>query len=106
MGISRVLNGYTLVKVLEEEKEEVRPSGLVVPGTALHRLGGVRGEVVAVSDQPFVDRYGRRSWPEASEGEIVLYSFFRGKAIKIDGQEYRLLEPEEVLAVVEEDERS
>mgnify|MGYP000563168783 CR=1 FL=1 len=101
LKILKVRNGYTLVEVLEEGKAEIRKSGLVIPETAMHRIDAVRGRVVSVSDQPFVNAAGRKSWPEAKEGDIVLYSFFRGKPLRLDGKDYRLLEPEEVLGVLE-----
>lgn len=39
---------------------------------------------------------------EISEGEYVLYNDFTGKAVEWDGEEFLIIEEEEVIAIIEE----
>ncbi len=91
----RPLAGYALVK--PEDSEERTASGLYLPDNAQERPA--RGTVVAVG--PALKQTDHAEKAQFSVGETVIYKKWGGDELKIDGQDYKLVKFEDVMAVVD-----
>lgn len=78
------------------EKEEKTKSGIVLPDTAKEKPQ--EGEVVAVGPGKY--EKGERVPMEVKVGDRVIYSKYGGTEVKIEGEEYLILNQTEVLAIV------
>lgn len=85
----RPVGERALVKV--EEREEKTVSRIVLPDTARDKPQTAR--VVAVGD--FEDE-------GVKEGDLVVFARFAGTEIKLDGEDYLVLDAEALLGVVED----
>ncbi len=85
----RPVGERALVKV--EEREEKTVSGIVLPDTARDKPQTAR--VVAVGD--FEDE-------GVKEGDLVVFARFAGTEMKLDGEDYLVLDAEALLGVVED----
>ena len=92
----RPLGSNVVVQPLEEE-EEMR-GGLYIPDTAQEKPQ--QGTVVAVGPGK-LNEEGDRLPMELEEGDRVIYGKYAGNEVEIGGQEYLLIEEEQVLGVVE-----
>ncbi len=84
-----------LVKRVEAESKTA--GGIVLPDTAKEKPK--RGIVQAVGDGKLLDN-GERSKMQVNKGDEVLFSSYAGTEIKIDGEEYLIVEEGEVLAIL------
>ncbi len=78
------------------EREEKTKSGIVLPDTAKEKPQ--EGEVVAVGPGKY--EKGERVPMEVKVGDRVIYSKYGGTEVKIEGEEYLILNQSEVLAIV------
>lgn len=90
------LGARALVKVVE--REEKTASGIVLPDTAKEKPQ--MAEVVAVGEGKLSDD-GERVPVEVSEGDRIVFAKYSGTEIKLDDQEYMILDSEDILGVVE-----
>lgn len=90
------LNGYVVIKPLEQE--EMTKSGIVIPDTA-NKEKPSEGEVVAVADNN-ISPSGTELPIELKVGDKVLYGRYSGEDVKVDGQEYKIVEMTSVRAIV------
>lgn len=86
---------YVLVRPLE--KEEVTPSGIVLPDTAKEKPQ--IGQVMAVGDGGLNDQ-GKILPMLVKVGQKVLYKKWGGNEIKVNGEEWLLIEQKDIMAVV------
>ena len=86
--IVQPLGSRVLVRLIEEES--YTPSGLVLPDTAKEKPQ--RGEVVAVGD----DQEAINVVP----GDKVFFAKYTGTELRLDGEEYLLLDAADLLAVL------
>lgn len=91
----RPLGDKVLVKRVEAESKTA--GGIVLPDTAKEKPK--RGIVQAVGDGKLLEN-GERSKMQLNKGDEVLFSSYAGTEIKIDGEEYLIVEESEVLAVL------
>ena len=77
------------------KQEEMTASGLVIPDTAKEKPQ--QGEVVAVGPGR-LDENGKRVEMEVSVGDRILYAKYTGTDIKLDGEDYIVLNEREILA--------
>jgi chaperonin GroES len=77
-----------LVKPVEQE--ETTASGIVLPDTAKERPQ--TGQVVAIGDSGEV---------MVSEGDLVLFAKYSGTEINLDGEDYLILDSDDLLGIVE-----
>jgi chaperonin GroES len=82
------LGARALVK--ETEREQTTESGIVLPDTAKEKPQNA--EVVAVGADEDV---------EVSVGDVVVLRKYAGTEVELDGEEHRIVDPEDVLGVVE-----
>ncbi len=77
--------------------EEVTASGLVIPDTAKEKPQ--QGEVVAVGPGRLDDN-GKRVPMDIQVGDRILYAKYTGTEVKLDGEEYIVLNEKDVLAKI------
>lgn len=85
------LGDRVIVKPLP--KEEVTKSGIILPDSA-SKESRKEGEIVAVASSETVTKLRLKI------GQHVIFSEYGGTDIKIEGQEYKILSHEDLLAVV------
>jgi chaperonin GroES len=91
----RPLGDKVLVKRVEAESKTA--GGIVLPDTAKEKPK--RGIVQAVGDGKLLDS-GERSKMQVSKGNEVLFSSYAGTEIKIDGEEFLIIDESEILAIL------
>ena len=77
------------------KQEEVTSSGLVIPDTAKDKPQ--QGQVVAVGPGRLDDN-GKRVVMDLSVGDRILYAKYTGTEIKLDNEEYIVLNEKDILA--------
>ena len=91
----RPLGDRILVKQIEAESKTA--GGIIIPDTAKEKPQ--EAKVVAVGTGKIVD--GKRVELDVKKGDKVLFSKYGGDEIKYDGEEYKILKEEDVLAIIE-----
>jgi len=91
----RPLGEKVLIRRLEAE--EKTKGGIVLPDTAKEKPQ--RGTVLAVGDGKLLDD-GSRGDFQVAEGDKVLFASYAGTEVKIDGQEYLLMDESDILAII------
>ncbi|HOY38279.1 MAG: co-chaperone GroES [Bacteroidales bacterium] len=89
--IGRPLSGKVLVK--PEPAEQKTASGIIIPDSAKEKPQ--RGRVVAVG-KPKKDEEN-----EVSVDDIVLYGKYSGTEIKIDNDDYLILNQNDILLIIQ-----
>lgn len=90
------LGDRVVIKVLA--LEEKTKSGIVLPDTAKEKPQ--EGEIVAVGAGRFLEN-GDRAPLEVKVGDRVIYSKYSGSEVKMDGEEYLILNGErDILAIL------
>lgn len=90
------LGDHVLVEPAEEK--EVKKGGIVIPDTAKEKP--TEGIVRAVGPGKRDDD-GKVIPIEVKEGDRVLMTKYGGTEVKLDGKEYKLLQSDDILALVE-----
>ena len=83
------LGERALVKMVE--REQTTESGIVLPDTAKEKPQ--TAEVVAVGQ--FEDGI------KINEGDVIVFAKYSGTEIKLDGEDYMILDSDDILGVVE-----
>ena len=91
----RPLGGKVLIKRLEAE--EVTRGGIVLPDSAKEKPQ--RGTVLAIGDGRLLDD-GTRADFQVKKGQKVLFTSYAGTEIKVDGEEYMLMDESDILATL------
>ena len=84
------LGDRILVEAVEEK--EVKKGGIIIPDTAKEKP--MESVVVALGT-------GKKVAFEVKKGDRVLISKYGGTEIKLDGKEYKILNSDDILAVIE-----
>ncbi len=90
------LGDHVLVEPAEEK--EVKKGGIVIPDTAKEKP--TEGIVRAVGPGKRDDD-GKVIPIEVKEGDRVLMTKYGGTEVKLDGKKYKLLQSDDILAIVE-----
>lgn len=85
-----------LVKPLEAEQK--LPSGLVLPDTAKEKPQ--MGEIMAVGVGS-TDEKGNPVKMVVKVGQKVMYKKWGGNEVKVEGQEWMIVEQKDILAIIE-----
>ena len=88
---------FDRVVIKDAEMEETTKGGIVLPGTAKEKPQ--MAEVLAVGPGGVVD--GKDVTMQVKEGQKVVYSKYAGTEIKLDGEEYKIIRQNDILAVIE-----
>lgn len=83
-----------LVRPLPEE--EVTKSGIYLPDTAKEKPQ--EGEVLAVGEGKWIE--GKLVPLSVKAGDRVIFTKYGGDEIKVDGEELKIIEEKDVLAIV------
>lgn len=89
------LADHVILKPLESSDKTA--GGILLPDAAKEKA--TKGEVVAVGPGRTLAN-GRRVDMLVKVGDRVIYGKYAGNDVKIDGQEYKILQEGEILAVV------
>jgi len=89
------LGDRVVVKAVAQE--EIRTSGLVLPGTAQEKPQ--EGEVIAVGPGRVLDD-GKRLAMELKKGDRVVYAKYAGTEFKIEDDELLILSERDILAML------
>ena len=91
----RPLGDKVLIKRVEAESKTA--GGIVLPDSAKEKPK--RGIVQAVGDGRLLEN-GQRSKLQVTKGDEVLFSSYAGTEIKIDSEEFLIVDESEILAVL------
>lgn len=91
----RPLGEKVLLKRLEAETTTA--GGIVLPDSAKEKPQ--RGTILAVGDGKVLDD-GTRADFQVKKGDKVLFSSYAGTEIKIDSEEYMLMDESDILAIL------
>ena len=80
------------------EAETATKSGIIIPDAAVEKPD--QGEILATGEGR-VTEDGVVIPLEVKTGDRVLFSKNSGQAVKVDGNEYRILKEEDIMAIVE-----
>jgi len=80
------------------EASSVTAGGIVLPESAKEKSS--RGEVISAGPGKLKDD-GTRSQMQVKKGDIVLFESWGPKEVKIDGQEYLIVDENTIIAVLE-----
>ena len=86
------------VLVQRVEAEAKTAGGIVLPDTAKEKPQ--RGEIKAVGQGKLLDDGSRREL-QVKAGDQVLFTSYAGTDIKIDGQEYLIMDESDIMAIIE-----
>jgi chaperonin GroES len=86
------------VVVKPSESEETTAGGIVLPDTAKKKPQ--EGEVVAVGPGKILDD-GSRKQPSVEVGQIVIYAKYGGNEVRVDGEDYIILDEDSIYCVRE-----
>jgi chaperonin GroES len=91
------LGARALVKLVE--REEKTASGIVLPDTAKDKPQ--TAQIVAVGEGKLDDN-GNRVPLDAKEGDVIVFAKYSGTEISLDGEDYMILDADDILGVVED----
>lgn len=94
----RPIGDRVLVEPIEEIEAKGKKGGIIIPDTAKEKP--MAGMVVAVGTGKTSDD-GKKVPIEVKKGDRVLVSKYGGTEIKLEGKDYRILNSEDILAVLE-----
>jgi len=92
----RPLKDRVLIRPIEEETKTA--GGIYLPDTAKERP--VRGEVMAVGPGRYIEEKGDRVPVPLQTGDKVIYGKYAGTEVRIEGEEYKILDAKDVLAKI------
>lgn len=95
MSKLRPLGDKVVVQVMESE--EKTSSGIYLPDSAKKKPQ--TGKVVAVGNGRILDN-GERNALTVKEGNTVLFSKYGGNEVTIDGEEYTILDEDQIYAIL------
>ena len=90
------LGDRVLVEPVEEK--EVKKGGIIIPDTAKEKP--TEGLFIALGTGK-TDDNGKKVPFEVKKGDRVLISKYGGTEVKLNGKEYKILNSDDILAVVE-----
>ena len=88
---------FDRVVLKDAEIEETTKSGIILTSAAQEKPQ--YASIVAVGPGGVVD--GKEVAMQVKEGQKVVYSKYAGTEIKIDGEEYKIVRQNDILAIVE-----
>ena len=91
----KLLGDRVLVEAVEEQ--EVKQGGIIIPDSAKEKPS--EAKVVALGTGKS-DEDGKKVAFEVKVGDVVLVSKYGGTEIKVDGKEYKILNADDILAVL------
>ena len=87
------LDDRVVIEVLEAEEKTA--GGIVLPDTAKEKPQ--KGKILAIGPGKLLDN-GERASFSVKKGDLVLYGKYSGQDITIEGNEYKIMRENEILA--------
>jgi chaperonin GroES len=94
----RPIGDRILAEPVETKEEKGKKGGIIIPDTAKEKP--MESVVVAVGTGKTGDD-GKKIAFEVKKGDRVLVSKYGGTEIKLDGKDYKILNSDDILAVIE-----
>ena len=94
----RPVGDRILVEAVDERENKDKKGGIIIPDTAKEKP--MESLVVALGTGK-TDDNGKKVPFEVKKGDRVLVNKYGGTEIKLDGKEYKILNSDDVLAVIE-----
>ncbi len=94
----RPVGDRILVEAVEEKESKGKKGGIIIPETAKEKP---MESVVVALGAGRLDDNGKKIPFQVKKGDRVLVNKFGGTEIKLDGKEYKILNSDDVLAVIE-----
>jgi len=94
----RPVGDRILVASVEEKENKGKKGGIIIPDTAKEKP---MESVVMALGTGKTDDNGRKVPFEVRKGDRVLVSRYGGTEIKLDGKDYKILNGDDILAVIE-----
>ena len=94
----RPIGDRILVEPVEEKEEKGKKGGIIIPDTAKEKP--MESLVVALGTGK-TDDNGKKLPFEVKKGDRVLVTKYGGTEIKLDGKDYKILNSDDILAVIE-----
>jgi chaperonin GroES len=94
----RPVGARILVEPVEEKENKGKKGGIIIPDTAKEKP--MESLVVALGTGK-TDDHGKKVPFEVKKGDRVLVTKYGGTEIKFGGKEYKILNSDDVLAVIE-----
>ena len=94
----RPVGDRILVEAIEEKDNKRKKGGIIIPDTAKEKP--MESLVVALGTGKLDDN-GKKVPFEVKHGDRVLVGKYGGTEIKLDGKEYKILNSDDILAVIE-----
>jgi chaperonin GroES len=94
----RPVGDRILVEPVEEKENKGKKGGIIIPDTAKEKP--MESLVVAVGTGKTGDD-GKKVPIEVKKGDRVLVNKYGGTEIKLDGKDYKILNSDDILAVIE-----
>jgi len=91
------LGNRVLIKLAK--KDEITKSGIVLPPSA-DKQEKTKGDIIAVGPGKLLEN-GNFATPEVSVGQSVLVKSWGGDEVEMDGEEYKIFDAEDILAILE-----
>jgi chaperonin GroES len=92
----RPLKDRVLVRPIEEETKTA--GGIYLPDTAKERP--MQGEIIAVGPGRYIEEKGDRVPVGLEAGDKVIFGKYAGTEVRIEGEEFKILEAKDVLAKI------
>jgi co-chaperonin GroES (HSP10) len=95
--------GYHILIALLEAKEKTQ-GGILLPEEHIYReqTASIVGYVVRVGSDAYKDPKKFPNGPWCKEGDFILFNPYSGSRVKVHGKEFRLINDDTVLAVVDD----
>jgi len=97
----RPLHDRIIVQRLEEGEQKV--GGIIIPDSSKEKPQ--QGKVIAAGNGKTKDD-GQRLPLDVKAGDTILFGKYSGQEIKLDGEEYLIMREDEVLAVIDDADKS
>ena len=85
------------VVIQYQKAEEKTESGIILPDSAKEKPQ----EAVVIAVGPGKWKDGRKVDPQVKEGDKVILSDYAGTEVRIDKEEYKIVNQDDILAIVE-----
>ncbi len=85
--------------MIEPVKEEKKKSAILLPETA-EKQKSEKGKVVAVGPGK-MDQSGKRIMMDVKKGDVVIFTKYGPREVKINDKEYLMARQDDILAIVD-----
>jgi chaperonin GroES len=95
MNLRPLQDRILVQRVKEEEKTK---GGIIIPDTAKEKPS--EGKVIAAGNGKLSEE-GKRITLDVKKGDRILFGKYSGAEVKIEGEEYLIMQEDDVLGVIE-----